>query len=425
MNARAWSGELSAGAVVLLLGLVEVVLVPATSRVAQLVVLVVAVAAVAAFRRAPGAALGLVWVLAALHVLAGPSIMLAEVVAAVVVAFGCGRWGSPATLVLSALSIPAACTGTLGLALMGRFELFTGLVAWVGDLQRGLFYLEAGYDAQLLVTTALAGLAILGLPWLAGVAVRLRDRAGAEQRGREVAEADSALARTQAEQAAEIARLREQQTRLANDVHDVVGHSLAVILAQAESAQYADQADTEGLKRTMATIAESARSSLQDVRSVLARDHPGAAPAQAPELDALVEGVRRAGHEVVVHDEGSPRPLPPELATVAARVLQEMLTNAIRHGRPGTPVHVDRHWGEGVDHGELRLEVQNLAAATAPADETQPIGAVAGDRPGGHGLPGMRRRLDGVGGRLDVRRRTGTDGTTWTVTAWVPTRDAR
>mgnify|MGYP000454001723 CR=1 FL=1 len=437
---RAWAVELVATGLVLALGLVELASdVYVGSRLALLVVLLVVVGAVASFRRLPGLALGLVWFVALVHVLGSSPVMLVEVVAVTVIAFGCGRWGRPATLVLSALSIPAACAGALLLALTGRIDLFSGLTAWVGGVEYGLYYLRTGTGVSwLLPVTAVAGLAILGLPWLTGVALRMADRADAEQRGREVAEADSALARTQAEQAEEIARLREQQTRLANDVHDVVGHSLAVILAQAESAQYADGADgtdgpdSERLRATMATIAESARTSLHDVRSVLAQGQAGAPPAEAPQLDALVEGVRRAGHEVVVHDEGAPRPLPPELATVAARVLQEMLTNAIRHGRQGSPVHVDRHWGD--PGSELRLEVANLAPAVLAGDEeTRPIAASPGSAgspdsagsPAGSGLPGMRRRLESVGGRLDVRRRTGDAGTTWTVTAWIPTRGGR
>jgi signal transduction histidine kinase len=93
---------------------------------------------------------------------------------------------------------------------------------------------------------------------------------------------------------------------------------------------------------------------------------------------------------------------------VAFRVLQEMLTNAIKHGRRDQPVHVERHW-----EGDLRIEVQNAVPEAAAAD---------GERDG-QGLGGMRRRLEAVGGRLDVRRRT--DPPTFTATAWVPVRVAR
>jgi signal transduction histidine kinase len=121
---------------------------------------------------------------------------------------------------------------------------------------------------------------------------------------------------------------------------------------------------------------------------------------------------------VISTEVGEPRPLPPELATVAYRVLQEMLTNAIRHGRRDEPLHVERHWQD-----ELRIEVRNVIDMATV--ETRPM-AAAPDRPPapGHGLEGMRRRLESVGGRLDVRPRTGAGDPTFTVTAWVPTRAA-
>jgi signal transduction histidine kinase len=130
-------------------------------------------------------------------------------------------------------------------------------------------------------------------------------------------------AEAERDQAEEIARLREDQARLARDVHDVVGHSLAVILAQAESAQFLEDADTTGLKRTMANIATSARSSLDDVRTVLAttQGRPSGPP-QQPDLEGLLDGVRASGHVVESTVVGTPQPLPPELEVVDFRVLQ-------------------------------------------------------------------------------------------------------
>src|SRR5262249_13965326 len=102
-------------------------------------------------------------------------------------------------------------------------------------------------------------------------------------------------------------------------------------------------------------------------------------------------------------------------------VLQEMLTNAIKHGRRDEPVVVERHW-----EGDLRVEVRNAVADAPPLDETQPITGVAGPAAppveGGQGIEGMRRRLEAVGGRVGVRRRT--DPATFTATAWIPVRVA-
>ena len=136
------------------------------------------------------------------------------------------------------------------------------------------------------------GFAVLAVPWLAGLALRFQVRAAALARSRQVAaEDDAARARRETEQAREIAGLREEQARLARDVHDVVGHSLAVILAQAESAQYLPDDDPAALKQTMATIATSARSSLQDVRQVLAGPH-AAPPPRTDAFEQLLDGVR-------------------------------------------------------------------------------------------------------------------------------------
>lgn len=231
-----------------------------------------------------------------------------------------------------------------------------------------------------------------------------------------LAEEDVVRAQQESEQSREIARLREEQARLAHDVHDVVGHSLAVILAQAESAQYLRDDDPATLKSTMATIASSARASLQDVRQVLstAQQSQRVVP-RSPGLDSLVEGVRSSGRKIVDTEVGAPRPLPPELDVVAFRALQEMLTNAVRHGRPDRPVRVERHWPDGSWEGDLRIEVRNAEAETG--DESR-------GGPGGQGIEGMRRRLESVGGRLDVRRRTEGEGPTFTVTAWVPVRSS-
>ncbi|MFC6343839.1 sensor histidine kinase, partial [Nocardioides hankookensis] len=352
-------------------------------------------------------ALGVVWAVCALQVANGTTVMLTQISVAIV-GFGTARWGRPATVVASGLSIPLAAVAAV----------------WFLDQGYSIRALELGEISRMIddayqygdtwqIGAGLVGFAILAIPWLAGLAFRYSDRARQSQVSQVEAEAER-------DQAEEIARLREDQARLARDVHDVVGHSLAVILAQAESAQYLDEVDTQGLKRTMNNIATSARTSLDDVRQVLASTSGTAAPrAGKVDLDGLVEGVRASGHEVVSTEVGVPQPMPPELEVVAFRVLQEMLTNAIKHGPRDRPVRVERHW-----EGDLRIEVQN--ALDSVSDETQPLAVVVDPAhsgepsPGGQGIDGMRRRLDSVGGRLDVRRRL--DPPTFTATAWVPVR---
>lgn len=394
---RPWIPDIGAGLVVVLLGALEVVNLPyydpADDPRAGAARLVLAIGvAVGLCRRFPAVSLALVWIACGLQVVTGTQLLMIEL-AIGVVAFGVARWGSALTVWTSALSIPAAALITVYWIDAGVFYSALDTAGFRVIAER-----TARFGDRWQLTAALLGMAVLGVPWLAGLSLRFSDRARRSRASQEAAEAER-------DQAEEIARLREGQTQLARDVHDVVGHSLAVILAQAESAQYLDDADTARLKQTMANIATSARSSLDDVRQVLASTSGQATPRSEPvDLDRLVEGVRASGHEVRATEVGPPQPLPPELEVVAYRVLQEMLTNAIKHGRRDRPVVVERHWD-----GELRIEVQNEVPVQ-----------VAASTESGQGLDGMRRRLEAVGGRLDVRRRL--DPPTFTVTAWVPVR---
>ena len=391
---RPWLPDAVAGLAVLLLGLWEIRHdLSVVSPWGSAAVVVGLALAVGLTRAEPGTALAIAWGVGAVHVLTGTGPVVAEVLLAYV-AFGCARWGSRTVVWLSGLSIPLGAT--IAVLWLDPNVFYDSLrVAGVEVLAQRAYDGTNGWrlPAGLLAT------AILMAPWLLGLALRFSARSEASRRSQVEAEAER-------DQAAEIARLRDEQTRLAHDVHDVVGHSLAVILAQAESAQFRDDDDTAALKETMANIATSARGSLEDVRQVLAATSGATAPpTRQPDLDSLVEGVRASGHEVESTLVGVPQPMPPELEVVAFRVLQEMLTNAIKHGRRDRPMHVERHW-----EGDLRIEVQNAVPAGA-------------GRSGGQGLAGMRRRLESVGGRLDVRRRS--DPPTFTATAWVPVRAPR
>lgn len=398
-----WLPDAALGLAVAFLGVFEVVVTDPADfgydgrRSLVLVCLAIGVA-VACSRRAPAIGLGLVWIVGLLQVYTDTTILLTELAIAIV-AFGTARWGRLPTVLLSLLSIPPAAAAAV-------IYVGNGGAVRVLELAGVTAFIEDAYTQgdRWQVGAAVAGLAALGVPWLSGLAFRYYDRA-------RVSQVSQVAAEVRRDEAEEIARLREDQAKLARDVHDVVGHSLAVILAQAESAQYLKDADTEALKKTMDNIATTARSSLDDIRQVLASTSGSVAPRPgSTDLDSLVAGVRAAGNEVTSTEFGTPQPLPPELATVAFRVLQEMLTNALKHGRRGAPVRVERHW-----EGELRIEVQNVV--DPGTDETQPLVAVSS---GGQGLEGMRRRLESAGGRLDVRRRD--DPPTFTATAWLPVR---
>ncbi|APA99110.1 sensor histidine kinase [Nocardia seriolae] len=330
-------------------------------------------AAVGMCRYRPGVAVALAWLLCGYQALTGAPMLVSEVALAAVT-FAAARWGGVATAVAGAATV----------VLIG-----------------GLAVVDLGaYAAFLLVV-------LCGVAWLAGLALRRSDdRAAASLASQHAAEAEARRAHREREQADEIARLREEQARLARDVHDVVGHSLAVILAQAESAPFVPDGDSAVLRDSMANIATLARDSLREVRQVLTANSPSATG--PGELRTLVDGVAASGHEIRFAETGTARAMLPEPATVAYRVLQEMLTNAIRHGGRETPIEVELCWGE-----ELRIRTANAAA---PA-------SAAGTGPGGSGLDGMRRRLESIGGRLEVHHESGEPGpSTFTAIARVPVR---
>lgn len=424
---RAWAPELALGLAVLVVGLGEAAYTDTaiyfySSRPTLALVAVATAGTVMLCRRAPGAALALVWGLGAIQLATSTPFLVVQVAFGAVI-FGTARWGRPLTVLLGGLSIPGAVAFAVA-----RAAAATRDSSQVLTLMTNRSVLDAidRFGATWRVGAAVAGIAILGVPWLAGLAMRFSDNARVSRVSQVQAEETTARALRESEQAREIARLRDEQARLARDVHDVVGHSLAVILAQAESAQYLPDADTDKLKQTMATIATSARSSLQDVRHVLTSAQEQQVEVAPRALDTLVEGVRASGHEVVSRELGTPQPMPPELEVVAYRVLQEMLTNALKHGTRDEPVFVERLWPDGAWAGELRIEVRNNIEGAGPAspDETQPVRVVDGAPApvDGRGLDGMRRRLEACGGRLDVRRREEADAITFTTTAWVPVR---
>ncbi len=360
---------------------------------ALLVVLLLATA-VGCYRLRPGLGLVLAWLHAALMMTSDVSVLFTQL-SILLLAYGAARHGSLLTLWASGLSIPAG--GTIAAwYVVNHFE------AWNFGL--GSLVISQPLDTSKATPTVLAmlvALVLLTSPWVIGLILRLGDTA---RRNR--AERERAI--EQAARAQEIADVRAEQARLARDVHDVVGHSLTVILAQADSAQFMENSDIDSIRAAVDNIAQSARKSLGDVRHVLSSTGDAVATTEhLGELDSLVEGVRAAGYDVVDRVSGLPRPLPPELDIVAFRVLQEMLTNALKHGERGGTIEVDRTWG--LD--ELTIEVRNV-----------PVESSAWEQAHGLGLPGMRRRLESVGGRLQVRRSTSTAGPLFVATAWVPAR---
>jgi signal transduction histidine kinase len=193
----------------------------------------------------------------------------------------------------------------------------------------------------------------------------------------------------------------EERTRIARELHDIVAHSMSVIHMQATSASYRIKDLDPEVKAEFAQIAAGARSTLREMRQLLAmlRDEgTDAELAPVPDLDRvreLVESAGRAGVPVELREAEEVRAavLPESVALAGYRIIQESLSNVIRHA-PGARTAIDLDL-DGVD---LVVTVENHAAAR-PAQPMEAPGRVT------HGLPGMRERVRLVGGSLEAGTR--------------------
>lgn len=420
-----WLIELGLALFVLVVGFGEAVEVDygygSSFHPAYLLPIALLTGAVACFRRRPGWAILLVAVGAALGF--GLGMVTTPSIAVAIVTFGVAAFATRRAIWSAVLA-----GALLGLAAIG-WILFVG-AGGIGTVPDRAQDLSGRSLADLLSAASntigvyvVWGAGCLVLPWILGLATRsvlsARVQRRTAQEQQRAAEEQRDLAQRERAYAQEVADLKAGQAQLARDVHDVVGHSLAVILAQAESAQYIPDDDPAQMKAVMSHVATSARTSLRDVRTVLGATRGASTEVSTAGLDALVDGVRLAGSDVRASTTGSPVPLPPELDQVAYRVLQEMLTNALRHGRTGGPVWVGQEWGAAGDPDHLVLRVRNLTRG----EPSQPHPDPAGTSPGlGIGLESMQHRVESVGGRLRVHRAGDTGDGSFEVTAWIPLR---
>ncbi len=204
-----------------------------------------------------------------------------------------------------------------------------------------------------------------------------------------------------------------ERARIAREMHDIVAHSLSVMIAQADGGRYAASSDPGAATRALTTIAETGRAALTDMRRLLgvlrtdAQDVPpgvlprapgtGAVPTVAPQpaegdLEDLVGQLRDAGMRVSLARVGTPRNLPPGAGLTVYRVAQESLTNVLKHAGPDPAVTVLLAWRSE----SVLLEV---------ADDGR--GAAADADGHGQGLAGMRERTAMFGGTLTAGPRPG------------------
>jgi signal transduction histidine kinase len=234
---------------------------------------------------------------------------------------------------------------------------------------------------------------LFGICWLAGFAVRER----AEQA--QVAEVRANQAERDRDAAARIA-VAEERARIARELHDIVAHAVSVMVLQVGAVRH-KLPDTLAEDRAALTSVEQAgRTALAEMRRLLAamrQDEDDVDLMPQPGLDALgslLDEIGRAGLPVRLHVDGEPFPLPAALDLSAYRIVQEGLTNALKHARAS---HADVTVCYGPD--SLRTEVRDDG-----------IGAAASDGLGtgqGHGLVGIRERVKIYGGEMTAGTASG------------------
>lgn len=201
------------------------------------------------------------------------------------------------------------------------------------------------------------------------------------------------------EQKARVAVI-DERARIARELHDVIAHNVSVIVVQASVERRSVGDERPETQKTLEDIEHAARDSLVELRRLLGvLRHNDDVPALAPQpglgaLDALVDQVREAGLRVDVSVEGDPVRLPAGLDLAAYRVLQEALTNTLKHA------HASR--------ADVTVRYRPREVALEVVDDGRSNGSAGGTVPGaGQGLVGMRERAELYGGELRTGRRAG------------------
>jgi signal transduction histidine kinase len=270
---------------------------------------------------------------------------------------------------LAIYSVAAHCGRTAAL-LGGAMSLGAGLV-WIG------------------IDDFFFPVVVFGGAWLAGRMVRQR-----EVHAQVVEERSAALDRERVANAR--AAAAEERARIARELHDVLSHSVSVMVVQAGAERMALGSDRAATGETLEAIERTGRQALIEMRRLLGMLRVGGEPpAHTPqptlrELDELVAQVREAGLPVELQVEGEPAALPPGVAVSAYRIVQEALTNVLKHAGPARARVVVRYAGR-----ELELEIVDDGRGSIRAGEA------------GHGLVGMRERVALYGGDFDAGTRNG------------------
>lgn len=191
----------------------------------------------------------------------------------------------------------------------------------------------------------------------------------------------------------------EERARISRELHDIVAHTVTMMVLQAAGAQRILRTDPERAEQSLGQVAELGRTAMNELRRMLAmtQPSPAAEPSQEPSvgldnLDELLDRVRGSGVTIGFSQEGTPRRIDASVALAAYRTVQEALTNTAKHAGPQASAEVRLVWTD-----DLLVEVVDAGVAKAPA--------LSKELSTGHGLLGLRERVSIAGGRLDAARR--------------------
>jgi signal transduction histidine kinase len=234
---------------------------------------------------------------------------------------------------------------------------------------------------------------------------RAREREGLHERARMLA--------VERDQQAAIATAAER-ARIAREMHDVVAHSLSVVIAQADGGRYAAEHDPGAARAALRTIGRSAREAQAEMRRALGvlgerPDEPLRPQPGVGDLDALVARTREAGLPVELVEEGERRALTAATGLAVYRVVQEALTNVLKHAGPGAAAEVRLGWEE--ERVTVLVRDDGIGAAHR-----------SGEDGSGRGLAGMRERTESRGGEFSAGPAPGGG---FEVRATIPTESAR
>jgi signal transduction histidine kinase len=227
-------------------------------------------------------------------------------------------------------------------------------------------------------------LVIFSIAWIVGFGLSHKFREGEEAKER-------ALRAERAREEEARAAVAEERARIARELHDVVGHAVSVMTVQAAGVRRLLRPEQEREREALLVVEETGREALAEMRRLVGvLRHPEEAPALAPQpslgsIDKLVEQAREAGLPVELQVQGDPVELPAGVDLTAYRLVQEGLTNAIKHARAKHAQVLVRY-----DDGQVELTVSDDGTGDG------------GGEKGGHGLVGMRERVAVYGGQLEA-----------------------